>query len=42
MSVFYDKKGNKAKSKELFEKYKVEMGKLEDKLEKNEKQKEIF
>ena len=37
MSVFYDKKGNKAKSKELFEKYKVEMGKLEDKLEKNEK-----
>lgn len=37
MSVFYEKKGNKIKSKELFEKYKVEMGKLEDKLEKNEK-----
>ena len=37
MSVFYEKKGNKIKSKELFEKYKVEMGKLEDKLGKNEK-----
>lgn len=34
MSVFYEQKGNKTKSKELFEKYKLEMSKLEDKLEK--------
>ena len=37
MSVFYEQKGNKTKSKELFEKYKLEMSKLEDKLEKNKK-----